>query len=95
MDKEQIIKAAKKILNESPDSAGKLAETLEFLRIYDGEKSSFFKQVQRINPLMNYSHYSILLASTLKGFISFYESGLSDGISIERRAQIDVVSDFL
>jgi len=95
MDKEQLINAAKKITSNNTAAASLLAETSEFLRIYAGEKSSFYKQLKDVNLRAGDDYIMRLVKDTLDAFIRFYESGLADGISIERRAQIDVVSDFL
>ena len=75
--------------------AGRLAEAVEFLRIYAGEKSSFYKQLSFVDP--NWTDQSIMdeIVSHMEGFISFVQNGLHSGISVERKAQIDVVSDFL
>lgn len=47
MEKEELIKAAK-IISESKIAAeGLLAKALKFLRIYAGEKSSFYVRLQQ------------------------------------------------
>ena len=90
MDKEQLINAAKKIAISNAPASSILAESVEFLRIYAGEKSAFYKQLKDANPLWLDARLRGMVISTLNAFVSFYESGLADGISIERRAQIDV-----
>jgi hypothetical protein len=95
MEKEELIKFAKQIASYKESAPTVLAEASEFLRIYAGEKSSFYKQLKEIKQSWDDDYIINFTRETLNGFIRFYESGLDDGISIERRAQIDVVSDFL
>ena len=97
MDAHEIIKQAKRIINTRThtNAAGTLAEAREFLRIYAGEKNSFLKTLNEVK--LNWSDEYILkyIDSALSGFIRYVENGLLEGVSIERQAQIDVVSDFL
>jgi hypothetical protein len=95
MNKEQLLASAKIILQKSRTShknfAGLKAEICEFLRLYAGQKSSFFDIAQKASGLYIQEH----LATTMESFISFVEAGLNAEISPERRAQLDVVSDLL
>ena len=95
MDKEAIIEYAKKLQSSKDSGASCLSQATEFLRIYAGEKSSFYRKLE---PLIAWNSDEMLkdmVSKILDGFIKFLESGMADGISIERQAQIDVVSDFL
>ncbi len=74
---------------------GVLAEAMEFLRVYAGEKSSFFKQLSKIEQSWFDEVIIEYVIGNLEAFIRYVESGLLEGVSIERKAQIDVVSDFL
>ena len=98
MEKEQLIKQANAIsINSQHDSAtGGLAEAMEFLRTYAGEKSSFYNYLSKVSK-QSWSGglYSEHVKSTLDGFIRYVQNDLLEGVSIERKAQIDVVSDFL
>jgi hypothetical protein len=94
MDRNELIKIAKTI-DEGNDYRSKLAEGLEFFRIYAGEKSAFYKQLSQLNQLGVPNSISNTVSSVLKAYIRFLEKGLDEGISLERKAQIDVVSDFL
>jgi hypothetical protein len=49
MEKEELINHAKRIISSKAPGPGVLAEASEFLRIYAGEKSSFYKQLGGIN----------------------------------------------
>lgn len=96
MNKEVLIKEAERIISKLSSSPGEASiEAQEFLRVYSGEKSSFYKSLSSINTEFMRARSQYLVENTLKAFISFLERDLMDGISIERRAQIDVVSDFL
>lgn len=97
MDTDDLIRQARRIIDISHTGAGEgvFTEALEFLRVYAGEKSMFFKNLSTV-PLKSDDQYKRgNAAAALKAFIRFTESGLLTGISIERKAQIDVVSDFL
>ena len=110
MDKNEVLKHAKRLLdktdeqsvrskNEIPGhsrpvkASGVKAEVIEFLKNYSGPNSSFFEQARNVTG-SDY-HQLLDLEAILKSFIDYVESGLQAGISPERRAQIDVVSDFL
>ena len=100
---EELIKHAKGIANSNAkDDYSLLAEALEFLRVYAGEKSSFYKQLHdktKDAKFLDFSYYGISISgqvkSCLEAFIRFAEKGLLNGISIKRQAEIDIVNDFL
>lgn len=99
MEIEKLIEQAKRILSNAPkvNSRITMAEALELFRNYAGASSSFYKLIEnkstRINP--NLGVYRELATDTLQAFINYLESGLFQGVSIERKAQAEVVSDFL
>jgi len=97
MDASEIIKQAERIIQSGKDenASGTLAEAREFLRVYGGEKSAFYKELNEVNHTWSNDYIMKFVRSTVRGFIRFVENGLLEGISIERKAQIDVVSDFL
>ena len=95
MDQQELIKQAKRIASASARGPSILAEALEFLRIYSGERSSFYKQLLKTDPNWPDNTIKSYVIDALLGFIRFNENGLSDNISFERRIQIDVVSDYL
>ncbi len=97
MNTDDLIKQAERIIESGKKSAGTgaLAEALEFLRVYMGEKSAFFKQLSTVNPHWSDQLVMTNVASTLEAFIRYVQNDLLEGVSIERKAQIDVVSDFL
>lgn len=97
MNTDDLIKQTRRIIESSGQNpgAGMLSEAMEFLRVYTGEKSAFFKQLSTVDPYWNDSHVKKYVVTSLEAFIRYVESGLLEGISIERKAQIDVVSDFL
>lgn len=106
MTTEELIKQAKEIIkSKSIDDYSLLTEALEFLRIYTGEKSSFYKQLHdktKNIPLPdgwvfgdNVNKISIQVKSCLEAFVRFAEKGLLNGVSIKRQAEIDIVNDIL
>ena len=69
------------------------AQVCEFLRTYAGPKSAFLKEAE---ATAGYASYLVRgLDAILASFIEYLEAGLGTGVSPERRAQIDVVSDIL
>ena len=75
---------------------GLISKAKEFLRVYAGPKSEFFTGLDIAEK--RYSHTedkAPALAEVLKAYVSYIEDGLLTGISPERKAQLDVVSDFL
>lgn len=97
MNTEDLIRQARRIIESTQKSsgAGVLVEAAEFLRVYAGEKSVFFKHLVEVENRAHEDYFGKEAVSTLEAFIRFAENGLLQGISIERKAQIDVVSDFL
>jgi hypothetical protein len=75
-----------------PGEAAK-AQVCEFLRLYAGPKSAFFKRAEDAN---GYAPYLVgTLDAILGSFVEYLSAGLAQGLSPQRQAQIDVVSDFL
>ena len=95
MDANELIKQAKRITQSGAKGSSMLVEAQEFLRVYAGERSAFFKQLNEVSPNWDSNIVRSDVINVLEGFIRFVEHGLLTGISIERKAQIDVVSDFL
>src|SRR5258707_10101930 len=73
---------------------GPHAEASEFLRVYAGPKSTFYEQ---LIPTSRYADHArtASVVGLLGGFRDYIQRGLNSGVSPERRAQIDVVSDIL
>lgn len=100
MDNEELIKQAKRIADSAANCSDKyrieglVAQAREFLRIYAGNQSSFYLAAKNAEGVvLNAAKGRI--ASVLESFIEYVEQGLEHDISPERRAQLDVVSDFL
>jgi hypothetical protein len=75
-----------------PEQAAK-AQVCEFLRIYAGPKSKF---LERAEEAKGYTAYMVrTLDAIMSSFVEYLANDLATGMSPERRAQIDVVSDFL
>ena len=95
MNPDDLIKQARRIIASKQLGLGKLAEASEFLRVYAGEKSAFFQDLKDLSRADPDPYIAREVTTILTAFISYVENGLLEGISIERKAQIDVVSDFL
>lgn len=99
MDANELVKHAERIrdlagsVSPNRSASGIKAQVCEFLRSYVGPKSAFFKEATEVRGSPDYQGSS--LATILDHFIDYVRAGLSEGISPERRAQLDVVSDFL
>lgn len=96
MTKEDLIKNSKRIINSSEKNAhGGLVEAREFLRIYAGEESSFYKTLAELSSNNYDSTKTNRVNQVLSTFIDFVENDLLRSISLEREIQIDTVSDYL
>jgi len=95
MNQQQLLNVAEKILEnvrkKRTHFAGTKAEVCEFLRLYAGPKTSFYKIAEMAAGGLIQEH----LATTMESYISFVKAGLYADISPERKARLDVVSDLL
>ena len=74
---------------------GTISEAAEFLRIYAGQKSVFFSNIDRDRQKFSAEYVGKITVSVLESFARFLEAGLREEITPIRQAQLDVVSDFL
>jgi len=95
MEAEDLITQAKRIRDGDSKARSKLAEAKEFLRVYVGEKSAFYKQLSKVNQQWSGDYAEPYVIEVLDAFIRYIENDLLNGISVHRQAQSDVVSDFL
>lgn len=80
----------------TPDIVGVHAGVCEFLRMYAGPKCEFLASLKTFEPRSFNQEYSAsIVNAVLRSFRSHVEAGLQSQVSPERRAQLDVVSDFL
>lgn len=96
MTKEELIKQSQRIISlakENPQSG--LTQAIEFLRIYAGEKTSFYKILSELNRKAIDTYKLNYVSSTLNSFIQFVENDLLRSVSLERQIQIETVSDYL
>ncbi len=94
MNTEALIQQTERLINkaQTQHDRGVLIEAKEFLRVYAGKDSAFYKQIDDVRP----SYWEIEEAvGPLKAFVDYIKNGLLDGVTPARKAQIDVVSDFL
>ena len=96
MEKERKIEIVKKILTSKIWGSTKLSEALEFFRVYVGEQSNFYKQLQEIPKISGTDgHRTYQVEAVLSGYLNYLANDLETGVSIFRRVQIDTVSDIL
>lgn len=100
MDSAEILKHIDGYIREAemPGYDGTLARVVavaEFLRIYAGEKSEFFRAVKGLEALTFAEHKKHQLLGILRQYRNHVAAGLHEGVSPERQAKMDVVSDFL
>lgn len=105
MELDKLVAEAQRILAES-NTQDLFIRGAEFLRVYAGEKSTFFHSIKAIQDNYikrlwgsgsdRYNEAAITTArSAIEGFIDFVCAGHVEEISVQRQAQIDVVSDYL
>ncbi|MBU4304011.1 MAG: hypothetical protein KJ893_00070 [Candidatus Omnitrophica bacterium] len=97
MNTNELIEAVHKIIEVLNNNVpGGYTQACEFLRNYAGPKNSFLEQIKQYNPKAYSAEYVCKsVKPILESFIQYLESGFHQGISPERKAQLDVVSDFL
>ena len=98
MDTQELIEHAARIRSSARASTATkvYAEALALLSTYAGPKNSFVETL-KLGPPGTLYHSALAehAASVMDAFIAHLEAGLHEGVSPERRAQLDVVSDFL
>ncbi len=99
MDTDELIKHAARLRTtlETADEdswEGRRAQACEFLQSYGGPKNSFLEAMRGFVKT-SASWGAPQASEVMKSFSDYVKSGLQSGISPERRAQLDVVSDFL
>jgi hypothetical protein len=98
MDSDQLLAHLKRLrdkIREDDSILGTQSEVCEFLRVYVGPKNSFLEAIRKLDTRSSKEYLAKHLASNLDSLIAFAKSGLAQGVSPERKAQLDVVSDFL
>jgi hypothetical protein len=99
MDADSLIAQAERIkqlaiaLTDDDPPQGMKAQVSEFLRLYAGPKSAFYKAATEVDGWGK--QQGTTLAAVLDNFVAFLRAGLHAAVSPERRAQLDIVSDFL
>ncbi|UTB32034.1 MAG: hypothetical protein NKF70_11095 [Methanobacterium sp. ERen5] len=96
MDVKELVRQAERIkVNTQENAKEGLPEAIEFLRIHVGKESTFYEQAKLIKFGDYEDNIKNKIIPILNSFINYINSGLLEGISLERQAQIDIVSDFL
>jgi hypothetical protein len=97
MDQTQIIAEAERLIQQcrsSGETIGALSQARELVRATAGERNSFYKGLLAVEQNWNLDFACKHIESALRAYIAFLKTGLA-GISLQRQAQIDVVSDIL
>jgi hypothetical protein len=98
MESTQLISQTDRLLERTKGDwtiLGVHTEACEFLRVYAGPKNEFYARLKDINPRNASEYVAEHVQSVLLSFRAYVEAGLQSDVSPERRAQLDVVSDFL
>jgi hypothetical protein len=101
MNTKEILEKAKEVFEETKEGKNdhhtNYSLIFEFLRVYAGEESSFYKNCP--GPT-KYDYSQMFLGAricrqNLEAYIKYLEKGLQIGFSIQRKVQIETVSDYL
>jgi len=100
MDTPQLIDHTDRLIGKLEDLNafhGVYTEVCQFLNTYAGPKNEFLHLVKEYNPrnYIDHENSSQYISSILRSFKDYLLAGLHSEITPERRAQLDVVSDFL
>lgn len=99
MNLEEVLEKGSEVVSRIRRSQGSypaLAQAKEFIKIYAGPKSEFYKSLLGLENTSYGSPMKIgQSASIVEAFLDNLRSGLLQEISPERQAKLDVVSDFL
>jgi hypothetical protein len=99
MDNDQYIQHIKRLIVKTGDSkniSGAYAAICQFLHTYDGPKSQFLESIKEYNPRgIDHKYAAGQINKIMQSYLGYVEAGLLQDVSPERRAQLDVVSDFL
>lgn len=99
MEHEQYIQHIERLISKARNPQtihGVYAEVCQFLHSYDGPKSQFLTSIKQYNPTSYAEDYAAgYISNVLQSYLDYIKAGLLQDVSPERRAQLDVVSDFL
>jgi hypothetical protein len=90
---ERLKGLVRKVSGSFPELRGAQAQIIEFLGEFAGPKSSFLQMAQHASG--GIQNIAETLVSALESYRSYVEAGLQGEVTPARRAQLDVVSDFL
>ncbi len=88
---DRLIVAANSAASSSAEARGVKAQVCEFFRKFAGPKSAFYSMAEGASGMV----LAPTLAHILQNFRAYVQAGLAEEIAPLRRAQLDVVSDFL
>ena len=94
MEKGDILKQADRILQRFDQNG--ISEAIEFLRVYAGEKSSFYKGISKLNPQSFWNDGVVNTArGFMQGFRNYVENDLHQGISLGKKVSGTFFTPFL
>lgn len=98
MDESTLVDQAKRIkasCANRDNAMSALIQARELMRTYAGEKSAFYRSLLAVDQDTYHETIVSDVRGILDAFIGHVENGLMQGMSVERQARIDVVSDIL
>jgi hypothetical protein len=96
MEQSELINQSNRIIKATRgNSHGGLTQAREFLRVYAGEESAFYKTLSQIKSEASVAYKMTRVEQVLKSFSEYVSNGLHRAVSLEREIQIETVSDYL
>jgi hypothetical protein len=99
MNTNELIQHAQRLMLSSQNRhtvVGCYPQICEFLQTYAGPKNSFLESVKKHDPSACGPDIAAeKIPKILQGYLEYLEAGLDAKLSPERKAQLDVVSDYL
>ncbi len=99
MESKELVEHLNRIMSkihQDESIFGVHSETCDFLRIHFHPKSSYLQAISSLTPISMYRESSIrFLKSNLQSLIDSVNANVHQGLSPQRQAELDVVSDFL
>ena len=74
MKPEELVEKAKRMIGESIPAISLFTQAQEFFRVHAGEKSSFYLEINKINPKIGSGFLRNHVEEILKGFIYYVEA---------------------
>src|SRR5213080_2145655 len=99
MEQDELVSHLRRLLAKirADDSIyGTHSEVCEFLRIHTNPKNAFLQAISKFDPhKINVEYAAKSISQNLIALVDSIEAGVHEGLSPQRQAELDVVSDFL